>query len=147
MIALPEILDEMVTRNKTKKLNTSFIRAEFHRACCAHFTAVVLPELRRFERHLGGQGVIITVNSLHLFNKNVLRAGLTIVYPADISNVLEIRYDFQRRNLALLQVINGLGRSQADIHYSFETFAKVTAPKVWDAIECFAQAVFGAKLL
>ena len=147
MIALDDIIDELVTRTKTKKLNTSFIRAEFHRACCAHFTSVVLPELRRFEQHLGRQGLSITINSMHPFNKDVLQAGLAIAYPVDCSNVLDIRYDFNRRDLALHQVIDGNKNSQADIRFSFDTFAKVTAPKIYDAIESFVQAVLGAKLL
>ena len=84
---------------------------------------------------------------MHPFNRDVLQAGLTIVYPAERTSVVDIRYDFNRRDLAFHQVIGGDRKWQADIRFSFDTFAKVSAPQIYDAIESFVQAVLGAKLL
>jgi hypothetical protein len=146
MNALDTILDEIVTRNRTRKLNTSFIRAEFHRKCCVHFENIILPQLQAFESHLNSQGVSITLNTLHQHDKNVLQADLAIEYPAHINNFLQIRYDFRRMNTVFNQVIgNQRGENTIDCH-SFDGFDKVTSIAVYDVIEYFAQSVFGSKL-
>ncbi|MCE0523355.1 MAG: hypothetical protein LV480_10645 [Methylacidiphilales bacterium] len=147
MNALDEIIDELVTRTKTKKLNTSFIRAEFHQTCCTHFVNVVLPELQRFDLHLRRQEVLITINALHQCNKNVLQAGVVIEYPVNTNNVLDIRYDFTRQDLTFSQVVGGRRRNHGNNQHVFNSFAKVTSPKVYDMVEYFVQSVFGAKLV
>jgi len=147
MSALDNIIDEIVTRNRTRKLNTSFIRAEFHRKCCAHFEGIVLPQLQAFEIHLDHQGVLITINTLHQHDKNVLQAGLVIEYPVNINNILQISYDFKRMDTVFSQVIGSHGYENTSSYHSFEGFEKVTATKVYDILEHFAQSVFGSKLM
>src|SRR5258708_25197228 len=147
MNALDNIIDEIVTRNRTRKLNTSFIRAGFHRKCCAHFESIVLPQLQAFEIHLDSQGVLVTINTLHQHDKNVLQAGLVIEYPVNINNILQISYDFKRMNTVFSQVI-GIHRDEnTDNYHSLDGFEKVTPTKVYDILECFTKSVFGAKLI
>jgi len=147
MDAIEDIVGELVTRSKTKKLNAASIRAEFHRSCLTHFTGVVLPELKRFESHLGDQGLSIFIDSLQPVEKNVIQASMIVEYPADINNVLDIRYDCSRQELGFYQLIGGRSRSQADKKYPFELMNRLSSPKVYDIIETFAAAVFGAKLM
>jgi hypothetical protein len=147
MEALGEIIEELVTRSKTKQLNTAYIRAEFHKECSAHFFSVVLPELQRFESHLGDQGLSVIIDPLHAVDKNELQASLIIVYPENRRNILEIRYDFKRQDLGFFQTVSGRRRPHADKKYPGELMGRVSCTKVYDIIETFAASVFGAMLL
>jgi hypothetical protein len=138
---LDDVIDELVARTQTKKLKTSMLRAEFLRACCSHYISVVLPELRRFEQHLKNQDILIAINPIQPLDKNVLQAGLVMEYPVDITNLLDIRYDFIHQELTFNLIFSGHRNRDPDYRFPFDSFDKVTSLPLYDIVESFVTSV------
>jgi hypothetical protein len=110
---LDDVIDELVARTQTKKLKTSMLRAEFLRACCSHYISVVLP----------------------------LQAGLVMEYPVDITNLLDIRYDFIHQELTFNLIFSGHRNRDPDYRFPFDSFDKVTSLPLYDIVESFVTSV------
>ena len=140
MKVLNEIIEEMVSRTKTKLLNVAFDRTEFHRKCVAHYTKTVLPQLELFDVHLAGQLISISLERLYPVDENVLQASLVVQYGFGV-RVLQIRYDYRTQDLSFLQN-EGLTRTTMQLYKSFSDFEKLSPTQVYDLIAEFVRTIF-----
>ena len=140
MGVLNEIIDEIVSRTKTKTLSVALDRSEFHKKCVAHYTRTLLPQLELFEVHLTGQLVSIKVERLYPLDENVLQASLVVQYGFGV-RVLQMRYDYRSQDLTFLQN-EGLTRSSMQPYKSFANFESLHPTQVYDLIAEFVRTIF-----
>jgi len=140
MNGIANLIDEIRTRTKTRKLNADFLRAHFHRQCATHFAVSVLPQLQLFENHLTAQRLVGSVERLYPLDEDVLQASLAVKYGISV-RVLQIRYDYKTKDLSFVQT-GGLDRKDRISCQSFVNFEKLTAEQIYDIIADFVQSVF-----
>lgn len=141
-----ESIEELLARSESKRKSESALRAAFHRACSSHYISTVLPELRRFEQHLKKQDVLVAISPIERIGKYVLQAGLLIEYPVDTTNLLEVRYDFIRQNLAFSQLFAGHRNKLPDYQFAFESFSEVTSLQLYDIVEAFVTSALALQV-
>jgi len=140
---LDEIIEEIVSRTKTKSLLAAQTRTEFHRRCVAHYTKTVLPQLELFEVHLTGQLVSISLERLYPVDENVLQASLVVQYGFGV-RVLQIRYDYRSQDMAFLQN-EGLTRTTMQPYKAYADFEKLLPTQVYDLVAEFVRTIFKTK--
>ena len=134
------LIEEIRTRTKTRKLNAEFLRAHFHKKCASHFAVSVLPQLALFENHLAAQRLRSTVERLYPIDENVLQASLTVQFGI-IVRVLQIRYDYTTKDLSFVQSAGG-DRNDRISCQSFVNFEKLSEEQIYDMIATFVSSVF-----
>jgi hypothetical protein len=140
MNGIANLIEELRSRTKTRKLNADFLRAHFHKKCADHFALHALPQVELFENSLASQRLSGTVERLYPIDENVLQASLTVQFGITV-RVLQFRYDYRTKDLSFQQT-GGRERSDRISCLSFVNFEKLTDDRIYDIIADFVTSVF-----
>ena len=140
MSGFVNLIEELRTRTKTRKLNADFLRAHFHKKCADHFATQVLPQLALFENSLASQRLSSMVERLYPIDENVLQASMAVQFGITV-RVLQFRYDYRTKDLSFVQT-SGLDRGDRISCQSYVNFEKLTEEQIYDIIADFVKTVF-----
>ncbi len=109
----------------------------------SHFTANVVPELKRYEDCLREQGIRVNLLS---GGATSIRATLAVERPTNTYNLLIVAYDFPSRSLIFDTVLAGNDRETRE-RYTLAQLKEVTPALVYEIIEDFVTTIFNSDSL
>jgi hypothetical protein len=144
METLKIMAEEIGTRQRTKKLNSSYARAEFDRRCVAHYSHYVLPQLQLFKGHLQAQGQSISIEPLRFLSRSNFGALFVLEYPMGEKNVLSIHYEALTKKVSFTEMI---GPREPNTILAQAAYEEVFATEVYSAVEKFVRGVFEGRVV
>lgn len=144
MEALKKIAEQIGERQRTKKLSSSFARAEFHRHCAAHYFQYVLPQLQLFKSHLQAQGQSISFEPLRILEDNSLGSVFILEHPTGKENALSIHYDALTQNISFTAITES---NEPGTTFAVTPYEQAFAHEVYSAVEKFVRGIFEEAVL